>query len=400
MRNNKNWFSLIEILVWILIISGLIIAGFQTLSSVWVAKVKLIEKTQIEKEAYFAAEKLFEMIKKWWTLDYEEYWNRYNYNVTYASWSFLEPSWFWNFWHLWTVGTSLYGERVYHCISNGSDIWTWGCLSSLNIDFQLWSLNTDMTWESQRYSQYSLQFIDRNSDNDSDSNWLSCVWPDSVSRTWVYWDENCDWSVIWDDDDLFLWEWPVAFSGALNANRVWELYLINNSWNKRTYFRWNVWLDPNRPIWSTCTGTQSMTGTGCLWTVEFLELTWADYWYDHDLWIIDIDWSQNDWLIDTWLISSDFTADGSSPVAGSNTNNYWQNIFPPSIHVSDFKVFAYPNIDLQLAWKNDDQGIQISPYIGLQMTLQPSWANKRKIRGTAPSVDINTVIWLTELEIK
>lgn len=36
----------------------------------------MIEKSEIEKESYLAAEMFFELIKKGGTIDYEEYWNR------------------------------------------------------------------------------------------------------------------------------------------------------------------------------------------------------------------------------------------------------------------------------------------------------------------------------------
>ena len=48
----------------ILIVSAVMVAGFQALSAIGIGKIKIIEKTRIEKEAYFASEKLFEMIKK------------------------------------------------------------------------------------------------------------------------------------------------------------------------------------------------------------------------------------------------------------------------------------------------------------------------------------------------
>jgi len=39
------------------------IAAFSAMTSVVVGKVKLIEKTSIQKEAFYFSEKLFEMIK-------------------------------------------------------------------------------------------------------------------------------------------------------------------------------------------------------------------------------------------------------------------------------------------------------------------------------------------------
>jgi len=81
------------------------IAAFQTLSSVWIAKIKIIEQAEIEKQAFFSSERFFELIKKWGTIDYEEYWNRYSYNTDYLNGHFDEISGFWN------QGT------IYNCIS-------------------------------------------------------------------------------------------------------------------------------------------------------------------------------------------------------------------------------------------------------------------------------------------
>ncbi len=92
MNVHNKAFSLIEVLVGILIVSLILITGFQTLSSIGIGKVKLIEKTKIEKESYFLAERFFEMIKKGGILDYEEYWNRTNYNTAYQSGHYQQPS--------------------------------------------------------------------------------------------------------------------------------------------------------------------------------------------------------------------------------------------------------------------------------------------------------------------
>ena len=100
-------------------------------------------------------------------------------------------------------------------------MWTW-CINDFNT---LW---TSEQWKAQRYWQYSLQFIDYN----SDANW----------DNWKLWDTDGDWKLTWDSDDEFLGRWPEAFE--LNKNLT-ELYLI--SWGKkhRTYFRYSVKQDPN-----------------------------------------------------------------------------------------------------------------------------------------------------------
>lgn len=375
MRKNTTFkaFSLIEVLIWVLVVSIIMVAAFQTLSSVWVSKVKIIEKTSIEKDAFFAAEKLFELIKKWWTLDYEEYWNRYNYNTTYGSGYFINPAGFWNFGSAWIIESTTYGLSPYYCRSpNGWSMGTGWCVASNNT---FWA---SQIWVFQRYSQYEEQFIDRNNDGDSDNG-----------------DEDGDGNIIWDDDDLFLGIGPEAFTGLWEVG---ELYLVNENTFERTFFRWNVDIDPLAPSGATCTGTFNMTGSGCLGTIEFLKLTWRDYWFDHAN--IGSAWD-NDGEIDTWMIHDDFLTDISSPVvAGSDSIDYWQSLFSDDIHVKEVDFFIYPNKSIENSWRDATPSLQISPYIQLKITLAPSWKTKRRIRWAIPDVTIRTTIQLSELDFK
>jgi len=358
------------------------IAAFQALSAVWIAKVKLVEQSEIEKQAYFSSERFFELIKKWGTLDYEEYWNRYSYNTNYLNGHFEQISGFWN------------QGIMYHCISwvwAWNEMWTGGCLSNW-VGFRN-NLNTDFTDAHQRYGQYALQFIDRNSDGD-----------------WDGWDEDEGWvgSIIWDDDDLFLGIGPATFSGSSNANKAWELYLISNDGKERTYFRWNVanvsssdfapigascnWLNTESPSWNWCQGT-----------IEILKLVWVDYWQNHTLWWAgdpDADSSQWDGIIDTWFIHPDYAAWNAYIVAWSDSINYWQPIFPSDINIRDFEIYAYPNKDIDLSWRDPDSTILVAPYIQIKYTIEPSLRVKAKIRWEAPSVDIATTISLSNLDIK
>ena len=64
MKKYTLGFTLVELLVSITIISFVIVAAIQVLSDTGVAKIKLIEKTRIEKEAFFSVEKFVELIKK------------------------------------------------------------------------------------------------------------------------------------------------------------------------------------------------------------------------------------------------------------------------------------------------------------------------------------------------
>ena len=371
-------FTLIEIMVWILIFTIIIISWFQVLNSLMFWKLKLIEKTNVEKEAYYFSEKFFDMIKKWWTIDYEEYWNRRVVWTSYSSWHYAIATWFWNFGHSWNVWTTVYGNHYYYCLSWDvawcwSSMWTGWCLTDTNT-WSLW-VNQNYSWSPQRYGQYSFHFIDYNSNHDND-----------------WWDENWNWDFMWDDDDEYLWEWPEVFSGWL---RMKDLYLINWQRNKRTLFRWSVKTDPPY-IPCDYSNHSNPTGTGCLWTVEFLKLDWKDRGMDHNVLSIDLDWTQYDGIVDTWIIDPDFTW-WAEIVAWSNTNNYWQPIFPSLIDVDSMNIELYPNKSLEYAWRDFSPEVNLSPYLRIQLILTPSRKTKSRLKWKTSTIEINTTINLTDI---
>ncbi len=371
MKKINKAFTLVEIMVWILIVSIVIIWWFQALSAITIWKAKLIQKVDIQKESFYFTEKLFEMVKQWWTLDYEEYFNRSVIgNTTYSSWHFAIASGYWNFWKNWTVWTNTFWENTYACVSESADsmTWTW-CVTKYN------SGSTDYTTEDQRYWEYALQFIDYNSNNDTD-----------------WWDEDGDGDIIWDDDDEFLWDWPEVFASGTYMP---ELYLISGDRKTRTYFRWSVKQDPNAGSWATC-NTVTATGSGCLWTVEYIRLLWKDYWVDHDMWSNDN--TQNDWLVDTWVIDPEinWVSVASPTVAWSGTVS-WVPLFSDAISVSEFKIYSVPNKDLTLAWKSADKSINVSPYTIIKIKLKPSWITKRKIWWDWEELDFSMTINLSDI---
>ena len=376
MKKNKNihWFTLIETLFGILIFSIVILAGFSAFNSILIGKVKLIEKTAIQKEAFYFSEKLFEMIKTGWTIDYEEYWNRYSYDTTYGSGHYIDSTGFGNYGQLGTIRTNSFGNNSYLCRS-------WNTFpTTIASQWYNWCLINNNTAPAsqenifQRYGQYALQFIDYNSDADGN-----------------LWDEDGDGNLVGDDDDLYLGQWPEAFSEWID---VWELYLINEAGDERTYFRWNVESDPNAPAWSTpCIWTQTMTWEECFWTIEFLKLVWDDAWSDHlGTWGA---WD-NDGIIDTWYIHPDFSW-GAQVIAGSNATDYWQPLFPDTIHVKDVEFYPYPNKDLEYSWRDASANVNIAPYVRISMTLTPSWKSRKKIRWKVPEIQINTTVHLTDI---
>ncbi len=356
MRQTHSAITLIEIMISMLIVSFILVAAFQTLSYVWIAKVKLIEKSQIEKEAFFASERLIDLIKKWGSIDYEEYWNRQAIGTSFSWWHFSVPSWFWNQWD------------IYYCLSgDGAYMGTWWCLSVANRTLS-WTTIVDYTWVQQRYGQYRLQYIDHNSDANGD-----------------FGDANGDLNFIWDDDDLFLWRGPDAF---VLGSDVWELYLMNTSGNERTYFRWKIEPDAEAPTGATCSSGsgKTITGSWCLGTIQILKLQWED--------------TVGNGVIDTWYIDPEYVTDGSLIIAWSvDMNPYWQNIFSNRVHVSRAEFYLYPTQDGNYAWADPRPDLQVAPYLQLWLTLEPSWRERRRIRWEVPAVNIATTISLSQVDI-
>lgn len=385
----KTGFTLIEIMIGILIVSIIILWGFSALSAVTVGKVRLIEKTNIEKEAFYFSQKLFEMIKSWWTLDYEEYWNRKVVDNTSFTWGhFSEQTWFWNYWATWDPTTQNYWNWLYYCLSwsgSANYMWTNGCVERNNTsnNASITEVNYLDNNEAQRYGQYALQFINFNINADNDS--------------WLPGDEDSDGSIIWDDDDEYLGEGPEVF---WSDSEITELYLISGNKKKRTFFRYSVITDPNRPTGIDCSSSDNriFTGSGCLGTIQFLQLEWKDWWSAHDPngSSSDEPGTRFDGVIDTWVIDEKFN--NNQPLAGTGwIDDHWVNLFPDTIHVSDFEIYAYPNKDRELAWKEDENHVNIAPYIRLTLKLQPSWKKRKLIKWTVPELDLSTTISLTDL---
>lgn len=379
MKTNKNWFTLVEIMMWIVIFSIIMIWWFYMLSSLNFWKIKLIESTNITKDTFYFSQKLFEDIKMGGSLDYEEYFNRKINWFNTLNGNYIEKSWFWNFWHNWNIWTNstpvnTFGTWFYYCRSTTSTMWTNWCFSN--------SFNTTsaLIWSSQqRFWQYAFQFIDYNSNRDSDLG-----------------DENWDWNIRWDDDDENLWEWPNVFT---SWNDIKELYLISWDKKKRTYFRWNWKQDTKKPstvMSCDITNINNSYSDWCIWNIQMLKLVWKDRWIDHNWWL----WF-NDWIIDTWILDPDIygtsTLRWSAIIAWSiDMNNYWLDIFPDSISVKDFKVYPYPNIDRNYSWKSTDDSININPYVRLKITLIPSWKKRASMKWTTPEINISTTINLSD----
>lgn len=346
MKPINSWFTLVEIMLGILIFSFVILWWFQALTAVTLWKAKLIESTNITKDVTYFSERLFEEIKKWGTIDFEEYFNRKMVGTWTLSGSYSTPSGFWNFWIWGNPGTSTYWNEFYYCWTGTT---TWGCITP---------------WP-QRYGEYAFQFIN-------------------------YWeDSNNDGNIRWDDDDEHLGEGPTVFDVWSDVK---EIYLISWDRRKRTLFRWSWKQDPssNKPSSATCSTTTFWSG--CLGTIEMLKLSGKDIWFDHNA----TTWSGiYDGIIDTWMIDESYGV-GTWTIAWSDDQSYWQPLFPDTMSVSDFRVYVYPNINTKYAWKDRSASSNINPYLRLSITLEPSWQSRVTMKGKVPKYTINTTINLTD----
>jgi len=368
------------------------ISWFYALSSILTWKARMTAEANITRQAFYFSEKFFDMIKSWWWVDYEEYFNRKVMNLwnswdEYLSGYYKHKTGFGNFWNSWIIWSDTYWDNFYFCISwDWNNMWTWWCIDNYNANLN-WDTSIDNNWEAQRYGQYAIHFIDFNVNADDDNEWTYNI----------LWDEDDDWSFIWDEDDEYLWVWPLAFDN----NKVQELYLISSDLKTRTFFRWKVIQDPNTS--QACdftTNPDNPTWEWCYGNIQFLKLNWVDYWLDHKLsWT----WSY-DWVIDTWIYEKDMYWDDLTwtwVVAWSldddSSEARWVNIFPSDINVKDVKFYLYPSTDIKLAWKDDSDRANIAPYVRLHMIISPSIKSKRVLKWINPEVKIATSISLTDI---
>ncbi|MDD3303029.1 MAG: prepilin-type N-terminal cleavage/methylation domain-containing protein [Candidatus Gracilibacteria bacterium] len=384
LNSKKKAFTLVEILISITIFSFIITSGFYVFSNVSIGKVKLVEKTNIEKEAYYFSEKLFEEIKKGGVIDYEEYFNRRVVgNTTYQSGHYLKDTGYGNFGSGGIVGTTNYGDYIYLCRSrNGTSMGTGGCF---NNTFNSYPGNVKT--KPQRYGEYSIQFIDYNSNKNNDTS--KCL-PAAGMKLG---DENCDGSIVGDDDDENIGIGPETFD---SSGAVQELYLISGDKKTRTLFRWNVSLDSNKPTSATCdfTTQSNPTGDGCFGQLEFIKLNAKDWGVNHNY--SSPSNGLYDGITDTWVVSPSFSGIGGI-IAGSNTTNYRVPLFSDTVSVKNVKFFLYPNRDLNLAWKDPMVTSIYSPYLRISYTLVPSRKKRKTIKGEVPELNFSTTITLSDL---
>lgn len=396
MKNNKEAFTLVEIIVWIVIFTSVIMVWFQSLTSINIWKIKLLQKTDLTKDANFFAEKLFLEIKRGWVIDYEEYFNRKVVWTSIENGHYRDGSGFWNFWQWWTVWTTTYWGIIYLCRSiTGAYLrnynWEWGCYSAWNTWYaanndQWWwfPVHNAWMWNLQRYWQYAYQFIDYNVDANNDS-----------------WDSDWNNYIVWDFDDEDIWIGPKAFVSNTNLN---EIYLIWNNWKSRTYIRRKTVDDTDAPT-TKANCTSAWTEEWCRWTLQILKLVWKDWWVNHN-WTWD--W-RYDWIIDTWILDPEVywtwkklpndsvVADRSIVAWSVDMEPYRQDLFSWTLNVTNFEIYMYPDIYWDYAWNQVTSANDINPYLRLKLSVEPSWRKKRWINTSVmPKINYQTTVNLID----
>lgn len=383
LRKNK-WFMLTEIILGMTVFAIIMTTVLLSVESMSIARIKTENRVTIIEDLYSFWERLISIIKEWWTLDYEEYWNRISYDTQVASGHYILPTWVGNYGSGGDLNdvNGVFWAWLYYCISRPSDrILAWsGCLESKNTPQITWGASMNYSWTYQRYGQYALQFTDWNGNADLDVG-----------------DEDTNFDIRNDEDDKDLGNGPIVLSGSMP-----ELYLIDPELKTRTYFRWIVRTDPNAPSGVTCTFSGPNMWSGCVGNVQILKLEGKDLWEFHSGWVSDF--GAFDGKIDTWVCHRDwpcawpnFVALGNQRIA-TGKDSEWVDIFPDTINVKSIKFSAYPLKNPWLSWwaKDASNATEISPfihpYVRMQLTIGFAWWKRRTLKDDDPTISINTTV--------
>lgn len=391
-KNNAG-FTLVEIILAMTVFAIIMTSVLLSVETLSITRIKTENRVKLLEELYFFSEQLIANVKEWWTVDYEEYWNRKSYStvvwsgnviIGQISWTYTLPTWVGNYGSWWSIGTSLYGSALYYCASwSWTRMWTWWCLTWFNKPSVLsWGVAGSYSSKYQRYWQYILQYMDHNSNFDSD-----------------WWDEDGIGWIIGDEDDKDIWNWPTVLSWSTP-----ELYLINPLEKTRLYFRYIVRKDPGTT--DTCTISSTwVLSSWCMWNVQILRMNWLDIGYAHTG--ASSDGSAFDWKVDTWILHPNWT--GTGPIVpwwtlATGHDDEWVDLFPNTINVKSLKFYVYPEKDPWISWYEKDCTVPactspfIHPYVRIQMTVWFTWWKRRVLKNDDPTISINTTVTLWDRE--
>ena len=366
----------------------LMISVLDSVANIGIARTKSMTRIILLEELYFFSEKLASSIKDGGIIDYEEYWNRQVVWTGSATWHYLLPTGFWNYWLSGSIGSTQYGSWYYYCRSQDTlmtKVGTGWCLgASVNS-----STISHVGWY-QRYGQYKLQYTDFNGNNDVDT---------------TFWDEDNNGNIREDEDDKDLGDGPIVLSWSSP-----ELYLYNPTTKERVLFRYSYRPDE---VWSPVSCNMT-TGVGCVGNIEILRLKGKDLGLSHSWTPWDI--GLFDGIIDTWLCHPDWSCNGPTipPLVWWGrlptwNDSEWIKMFPDYVDVRKLSFSIYPQKDPWRSWAANDClswcpswfiSPFIQPYVRVQMTLWLTWEKRRLIRWDDPTIAISTTISLSHTDLE
>jgi hypothetical protein len=169
--------------------------------------------------------------------------------------------------------------------------------------------------------------------------------------------------------DMFIWNWPIAIS---NNTWVQELYLINNTWDHRIFFKreYITGVDLN---WDWFFTWQKEW----LYSIKMLKLKWFDAGQNHNFKTWSLNWWVYDWFIDTRAcdIEQGFVCGGDALWSWEfsgyklpyDINDGRVDITDNSITISSRNLEIYPSKDPYLA--TEDYSSQIDPFMKINFTI-------------------------------
>lgn len=358
----KSAFTLVEIIIVVVIFSTMIISVIQLFISMSKTKVEVEAKETLLKWSYYTMETLANVMQNY-TIDYEQYFNR---KLSWCnSWLWQADAFTWwsdinqpncqifdGYWNKNSLN-SLNNDHywLYYCSTTA---WWWIIKNTSNI--LNWCYQTT-AW-AQSFWQYQISYLDVKSDAD----WASA---DPASN------------VLFDDDDLKQWLWPIAIGDNTNIK---ELYLISKDKKHRTFIRRSL-----VSSWDFDRNWIVDKNIDKLYTLQILRLRGYDAWNNHQWDGSSAEWYQ-DWIIDTWVCDSEkwFVCHWNQVMINwkpynlpADQNDWWANMLDWSISLNNLTFQIYPVKDPKVAWW--EENIQVNPYFSVNFSSNlygQNWSDK------------------------
>ncbi len=373
------------------VVGAILVAAFQIFGNVGTISAGVTYSVDVNKDAYYAIEKLVSAVKDGGRLDYEEYWNRAatwpagggpSAATGMVSGHYPAVTGFGNFGRgggnaqtgAWTAS---FGAGKYFCQSaNASFLSAYyasnpalGCGHSGSLNSAAAASAGGASATAQRYGEYRLQHIDYNGDADNKP------------------DEDGNGSPVGDADDKDLGSGPQVFdaASAFSSGGWRELYLVRTFPRfERTYLRYSVKRDPylSGAAWPCDLATGS--GAGCLGNIQILKMVGKDLGDNH----LGTLTGAADGQIDTWACDSAFDCRlkvGAESLP-SGADGEWVDLFPEYVNVKSVAFYPWPNKDFRYAWE-DAPDKMANPFVRLRVTMGLSGKQRYLVKKFAGDQD-------------